>query len=144
MPRLLDTSQSCSLNLAGEQATRIGPEIRWSFIQFILCRCQFLSPEHLSPKSFHPSQVNSDRKQISLPIGSIRVRFRSILGPCWVHSGSVLHLSGRIECKFASDRPQVAPKSAHKQIKHIAEGFSYICKSAQVTEPHIRTTPNAS
>ena len=58
-------------------------------------------------------------KQNSLMIMSIRMRFGRILGPCWVRFGSVLCLSGRIGCKFASDRPQVAPKSAHKQIKHI-------------------------
>ena len=58
-------------------------------------------------------------KQISLPIGSFRMRFRSIWDPCWVHFVSVLRLSGRIECKFASGRPQVGSKSARKQIKHI-------------------------
>ena len=42
-----------------------------------------------------------------------------MLGPVGVHFESVLRLCGLIECKFASDRPQVGPKSAHKQIKHI-------------------------
>ena len=83
------------------------------------------------PKSFHFVHVASDRKRISLPIGSFRVRLGSILSPCWVHVGSilgplgvyvgsVLRLSSRIEFKFASDRPKVGPKSAHKQIKHIS------------------------
>ena len=50
---------------------------------------------------------------------SIRMRFGCILGACGLRLGSALQLSGRLECKFASDRPQVAPKSAHKQVKHI-------------------------
>ena len=58
-------------------------------------------------------------KQTSLMNMSIRMRFGSILDPFWLRFGLVLRLSGRIECKFASDRPQVAPKSAHKQIKYI-------------------------
>ena len=59
-------------------------------------------------------------KQISLMIMSIRMRFGCILGPLWLRFGSVLRLSGRIECKLASDRLQIAPKSAHNQIKHIS------------------------
>ena len=43
----------------------------------------------------------------------------TILDPFGVRFGSLLPLSGRIECKFASDRPQFGPKSAHKQIKNI-------------------------
>ena len=62
-------------------------------------------------------------KQISLMIMSISMRFRSILDAFWLRFGSVLRLSGRIECKFASDRPQVAPKSAHNQIKHISTAY---------------------
>ena len=58
-------------------------------------------------------------KQISLMIMSIRMRFGSILDAFGRRFGSVLPLSGRFECKFASDRPQIAPKSAHKQIKNI-------------------------
>ena len=86
-------------------------------------------------------------KQISLMIMSIRMRFGCILGPCWVRFGSVLRLSGRIECKFASDRPQVAPKSAHKQIIHISPRdfrAAAIRKSPEITGNHRKPAPGNS
>ena len=69
-----------------------------------------------SPKSLHPLHVNSDRKQISLAIGSIRVRFECILNPFWVHL-AVAKVGSHADSHRIG--PQVGPKSAHKQIKHI-------------------------
>ena len=98
-----------------------------------LCACK----DPLSKNTYFPHIFNdfikrrrlSGRieKQISLMIMSIRTRFGCILAPFGVRFGSVLHLSGRIEYKFASDRPQVGPKSDHKQIKNIfPKGFSFV------------------
>ena len=62
------------------------------------------------PKS-HPTRIR--------PVLVVWVRLGFVLDAFWLRFGSVLRLSGRIECKFASDRLQIAPKSAHNQIKHI-------------------------
>ena len=75
------------------------------------------------------------------------MHFGSILDPLGVHFGSVLCLSGRIECKFASDRPQVGPKSARKQIKHICRIIFVSRQSAthrdspQITSGQLQTLP---
>ena len=86
-------------------------------------------------------------KQISLMIISIRMRFGCIFDPFWLRFGSVLQLSGLIECKFASDRPQVAPKSAHKQIKHILPKdfrVAGIWESSHLTGNQLRATSNVT
>ena len=86
-------------------------------------------------------------KQISLMIMSIRMRFGCILGPF----GSVLRLSGRIECKFAADRPQVGPKSAPSRLVSKLNTF---CQgilmyraprtSPRLTAPHRASAPGNS